>query len=748
LKRPEQWNRLHAKLILKHRGIDAVRQPLTTWLANLDRDATRYEHHRLEALWLHQTLDSVNEELLDDLLHAGDHRVRAAAMRVASDWRPRLRTGAISIFRDGVSDDHPRVRLEAVRALARIPTVEAARTALLALDRPVDRFLDFALWKTIRDLKVYWLPGVQDGSVDFGGNIDHLTYALQSVDSPEIARPLMKLVRNKKVPTSRSAQVLSLVASLGGPGELSQLLDMVLDPGSGLPADQRSILLDAMANTTRQRNVSPAGDLKRLTELLQSPDVQLRAAATRAAGVWKQESLRVLFHQWAVDRRETNQVRLSAVEAIASLGGPDSIKSLVAISHNAGAAEIQQRAISVLANLAPRQAAQLTVKTLSNMAAGDDPARLVAELLSRKSGPRELATALADTKLNLDVAKLVLRAVRSSGQPDPLLIAAIQKSGGLSTAGWKLTPELVSELVTEVTTKGDPHRGETVFRRNELQCLKCHAIGGAGGLVGPDLISVGASAQVDYLIESLIEPAKKVKENFHSVVVITDGGRVVTGIAVRTTDTELVLRDAEDRLITIRADSIEEKHDSRSLMPDGAADSLTRGELVDLVRFMSELGKVGEFAVSKARVARRWQTLVYTPEASHRLNRTSFDTAATNDPALTWQPAYSTVDGQLPIEGLPQLKPHRETPSTSFVRCQIDVTTPGHVVIRFNSVAGIEFWLDSKPTPVKPEMKLNLASGRHTLTLAIDRSRRTKPLQLTLDDAPESPAQAQLVSGK
>ena len=50
-------------------------------------------------------------------------------------------------------------------------------------------------------------------------------------------------------------------------------------------------------------------------------------------------------------------------------------------------------------------------------------------------------------------------------------------------------------------------------------------------------------------------------------------------------------------------------------MPEGLADPLTRGELVDLVRFLSELGKVGPYSVSKARLVRRWQALEPTNEA-------------------------------------------------------------------------------------------------------------------------------------
>ena len=45
-------------------------------------------------------------------------------------------------------------------------------------------------------------------------------------------------------------------------------------------------------------------------------------------------------------------------------------------------------------------------------------------------------------------------------------------------------------------------------------------------------------------------------------------------------------------------------------MPVGLSDGLTRGELIDLVHFLSELGKVGPYASSKAAVARRWQALV------------------------------------------------------------------------------------------------------------------------------------------
>ena len=91
-----------------------------------------------------------------------------------------------------------------------------------------------------------------------------------------------------------------------------------------------------------------------------------------------------------------------------------------------------------------------------------------------------------------------------------------------------------------------------------------------------------------------------------------------------------------------------------SLMPDGLTDVLTRGELLDLVRFLSELGKVGPYSVSKARLVRRWQALDATPEARQTL-QSSGGGATLDAPSLRWEPAYSTVAGVLPLEDVPRL---------------------------------------------------------------------------------------------
>src|SRR5262249_60282181 len=122
--------------------------------------------------------------------------------------------------------------------------------------------------------------------------------------------------------------------------------------------------------------------------------------------------------------------------------------------------------------------------------------------------------------------------------------------------------------------RGCPAWSERATRRKDMVCLKCHAIGGSGGQVGPDLSSVGASAQVDYLIESILEPNAKVKENYHSILVTTKQGKQLTGVKVAETKTELILRTAEDKEIAIPVKDIDEKTVGGSLMPAGLTDTL------------------------------------------------------------------------------------------------------------------------------------------------------------------------------
>jgi putative heme-binding domain-containing protein len=301
----------------------------------------------------------------------------------------------------------------------------------------------------------------------------------------------------------------------------------------------------------------------------------------------------------------------------------------------------------------------------------------------------------------------------------------------------------------DVAKLGDPARGEAVFRRKELQCLACHGIGGAGGQVGPDLTSIGASAQVDYLVESILLPNKAVKEGFHALRVVTEQDKVYLGVKVRETPTELVLRTPEDKEVSIPVKDIAEKGNTRSLMPDGLADSLTRQEFADLVRFLSELGKVGgPYAPSKARVVRRWEVIEPTRENMELFRRNRVAAAAESDNRFVWSPVYTRASGDLPLGELPKAAVWQNTDPLTVLRFQLDATAGGAVNLRFNSAAGLTLYSGPNPVEVKPGTVLDVKPGTQTFTLVIDRAKRTDDVRVELDDVPGSPARATVVGGK
>src|SRR5207247_3523851 len=177
-------------------------------------------------------------------------------------------------------------------------------------------------------------------------------------------------------------------------------------------------------------------------------------------------------------------------------------------------------------------------------------------LLNVKGAAGSLARALPTSGFAGPSAKAGLRAAREGGRNEPELVLALTRSAGLEDAELTLTAAEIQLIATSVAAQGDSARGEKVFRRPELGCVTCHAIGGVGGKVGPDLTSIGASAPVDYLVESLFYPNRKIKEGYHAVVLETQDGKELSGILVRENNEQLVIRDISNREVAFPKNNV------------------------------------------------------------------------------------------------------------------------------------------------------------------------------------------------
>ncbi len=750
LKEPEDFTRLHAKLQLRHIATQDGAAPSTSeaggqvvgklmaWVNALNPGDAQFEHDRLEALWAYQTIDIVEPNLLKAVLRSREPRARAAATRVLYHWHDRV-PDALALLSAQVNDDHSRVRLEAVNALRQLDSLSAVELAMQALDRPVDQFIDFALWLTARDLSKHWLPVVSQGKAVFGGNVNRLTFAMKAAESPQVVGSMVRLLTEGKIADERRTEVLQLIASLGGPAELRAVFDEAI-------AKKQPALLDALFTATQQRNVKPAGNLAGLGALVDDAQPAVAVAAIRLAGLWKLEAVRSKLDETLRNDKASPAARQAAADGLALLGGPASKATFVELTDARHSLNLRMICAVALSAVDLDAGAARIAAILAELPDGVNPAGMIHPLLARTKGPESLAKALAGRKLNPDVAKMAFRAVTAAPQQSSSLIEAIMNAGGLTNPKRTLSADEMAAMVDDVNKKGNPARGEALFRRDTMGCFKCHAIGGGGGLVGPDLSSLGASAPVDYIIESMLEPAKKVKEGYHAIQVVTKDEDVYAGIPVRKDGNEIVLRTSDDREVVIPVKQVASQKDSPSLMPVGLVDILTRDELVDLVSFMSKLGKDGAYAVSKARVIRTWRTPVSTPASMDHFRHHGIDIAWKDDAAVVWSPVYSATSGGVPWDETTKM--WVSGPRHGLLRAQLNVTTPGKIALKLSQTEGVKLWAGKQEITITGTTTLDLPAGSHTLTFALLEGKQGAAFTCELVDVEGSPARAQVVNGK
>ncbi|MEQ8789037.1 MAG: GDSL-type esterase/lipase family protein [Pirellulaceae bacterium] len=197
LEEPEDRTRYRVRRELAERDPAEVLAAVDAWLAGLDPSKEEFQHHQLEALWMYQTFDEVNEALLQKVLHSPDHRARAAATRVLSYWLDRV-DDPLATLESLVKDAHPRVRLEAVRACSFIESPRSMEVALESLNYDMDYFLEYTLDETIRALEASLgsATTTDDHAAHDPAAHDSVAHAEATADMPA---PLVFLDKSPKV---------------------------------------------------------------------------------------------------------------------------------------------------------------------------------------------------------------------------------------------------------------------------------------------------------------------------------------------------------------------------------------------------------------------------------------------------------------------------------------------------------------------------------------------------------------------
>jgi len=156
LKLPEYRTRYRTQRELRGRKAAEVLPAITKWVAALDKTDPRYEHHKLEALWVSWGLNRVDQTLLRDLLNAKDFRARAAAVRVVRYTGHQLgrQSGQnqAELLTQAARDENGRVRLEAIVAASWIGKEKGLPVLAVAKTMPLDKWMQPAFETAVAHL--------------------------------------------------------------------------------------------------------------------------------------------------------------------------------------------------------------------------------------------------------------------------------------------------------------------------------------------------------------------------------------------------------------------------------------------------------------------------------------------------------------------------------------------------------------------------------------------------------------------
>ncbi len=725
LKSPEDGTRAQARRVLAERGGKEVVPALETWVKSLHNEYPECDHYRMEALWTYENLGVAEPALLKELLQAKEPNARAAATATIRRWRDQL-PDALDMLEQKVVDKNERVRLEAVISLSYFQNKRAVELALKVLDSTMDRYLDQALKNTVVALKAVWEPALASGNLAFGSS-KHLDFVLQTAGKQAPPKALLALLKQNKISEENFDKT---VATISEQGELSDLSELYRH---GFAAPQQAKIFAALTRAARERKMAlkPNPELsQRLKAYVEGTDEPLKAEALQLAGAWKVESLRGLLMQEA-QNGSSAKTREAAMNGLSFFGDKESHDLLSKLSQGDAPKSVRAAALTAFANVDLVNAANHVVFVLCHEPeTQEEITKLLNIIFAHKDGASHLASIIyvsvlpksSFPKLNTDNAKLALQTLQLSGRSGGAyneLKTYFSDAAGLTTEGKELSYDELMEWVVEVQNKGDAARGERIFHRDELTCFKCHAVASAGGQVGPDLSAVGGGSTIDYLIESILNPNKIIKDGFETIEVTTKDDESYLGIRVREGKDELVLKDVAHPELVIPKNQIRERDNKKvSLMPSGLTAGLTRQEFIDLVRFLSELGKPGPYANNPKPLVRRWRLL---------------------NPQNSWVPAYSLVNGDL----IPYVAPQR---MASAARCDVEVTTPGKIALKLNATKGLRLTVDEKLVELKNNVLLDLGRGVHTFHFDIDASRKDV-LHAEFEEVAGSPGRFQVVGG-
>lgn len=187
---------------------------------------------------------------------------------------------------------------------------------------------------------------------------------------------------------------------------------------------------------------------------------------------------------------------------------------------------------------------------------------------------------LKDKKLSPNLSLELKEAVDASG------VATLKTK----MASLKPSASVLDEYA-ETMYGGNRFQGRNIFNSNSTaQCVRCHAVGGTGGAVGPSLTRIGDELTREQLLQALVEPSARIAPGYGSVSLTLKDGQVVNGTLAKETAEELTINTSDAEPLVIPVARITKRENMPSGMPPMGS-LLSKREIRDVIEYLANLKK-------------------------------------------------------------------------------------------------------------------------------------------------------------
>jgi putative membrane-bound dehydrogenase-like protein len=559
------WFVRHARKVLQERAAGGAIDPAAVKrleeIALTHDDATR----RLRAIWTLHVTGNLDESLELKTLDDKDEYVRGWTIQCEmedGELSPRVGTKLQAMAE---SDPSPLVRLYLASALLRMP--REARWELLA-----------ALMSHAEDAEDHNLPLMYWYAAEPLTDEDPRR-ALESVTAAEVPLPLAFAVRK-----------------IGSDGKPESLALLTAHLGTVQSDSQRLIMLEGINLALRGRRQVEMPEAwpevsKRLA-LSDSAEVRSRAKAL-AVTFGDPEALAAMREIVADADAKADQRK----DALASLLGAKDKQLAPLLQELVADAQLQREALRGLAGYDDKNTPGVILSAYADLspAAKRDALNTLA---SRVSYAKALLNALDEKQVaTADVTADIIRQLRNL--KDEKLNERIVEAWG-TVRSTPLDKTLLIKQYQEMLTKAprnepDLSHGRAVFAKT---CQQCHTLFGVGDKVGPELTGSNR-ANLDYLLSNVLDPSALIAKDYMPITIVTDDGRVITGLVMREDPGSLTIRTANESLVVPRDEIDEMEPSTKSMMPDDLFKPLSEQDVRALVAYLASPAQVPMLATAE-----------------------------------------------------------------------------------------------------------------------------------------------------